>query len=74
MGHCKIIHEINSICMIVKNIFYIKEEGKLIHIKDLIKVTNEQQKKYGTYATLVNSTTATVLQVCTFTLLFILLY
>ena len=29
---------------------------------------DEQQKKYGTNATLVNSTTATVLQVCTFTL------
>ena len=60
--------------MIVKKIFYIKEEGKLFHIKDLIKATNEQQKKYGANATLVNSMTATVLQVCTFTLLFVLLY
>ena len=60
--------------ILLKKIFYIKEEGKLIHIKDLIKAPNEQQKKYGTNATLVNSTTATVLQVCTFTLLFVLLY
>ena len=50
----------------LKITFLIVEEGKRIHLRDVTKAPQDVQKQYGTNATILNSTTATVIQVCFF--------
>ena len=50
----------------LKITFLIVEEGKRIHLRDITKAPQDVQKQYGTNATILNSTTATVNQVCFF--------
>ena len=38
----------------------IEEEGRRIHLRDVTKAPQDVQKQYGTNATILNSTTATV--------------
>ena len=47
----------------LKITFLIVEEGKRIHLRDVTKAPQDVQKQYGTNATILNSTTATVIQV-----------
>ena len=53
----------------LKITFLIVEEGKRIHLRDVTKAPQDVQKQYGTNATILNSTTATVIQVCFFSCL-----
>ena len=55
----------------LKITFLIVEEGKRIHLRDVTKAPQDVQKQYGTNATILNSTTATVIQVCFFFFMFI---
>ena len=50
----------------LKITFLIVEEGKRIHLRDVTKAPQDVQKQYGTNATILNRTTATVIQVCFF--------